>query len=368
VASRPAHALRRASHLPPTPPLCLVPFVIAHPAACPCSSVCFHLSVFRCFLLQLSGDHRLLAADTPADFRQVLRALSDTPLAPPHWRQHRPALLAEGAAFEPGSAGDGSDGSGGGGAVGTLLLRGYVRGLGLSANQAVHIPGAGDFQLAAIQGPPEPPAANEPSPAAQQPGKGGSGAVAMDTSGGGGGGSDLPVLAVPDPAQQEPLTRENNVDPLAGEQTWPTEEVRRCGGCWAAGCAASQAGGWWVMGCGVCGGVQQRRGSCGAVIPTRALKPHRRPPPLPAPPPPQELMEAEAAPRRKRRLPRGTSDYQAAWILDDRWGCGWWAAPCAGLACVCRPLICVVPSHVRPLLRPLDIPPNRAPAPPPSPP
>ena len=35
-------------------------------------------------------------------------------------------------------------------------------------------------------------------------------------------------------------------------------------------------------------------------------------------------MEAEAAAgaKRKRRLPRGTSDYQAAWILDDRWD-GW---------------------------------------------
>lgn len=54
-------------------------------------------------------------------------------------------------------------------------------------------------------------------------------------------------------------------------------------------------------------------------------------------------MEAEAAKPRKRRLPKGTSDYQAAWILDDRWGglegswvlgacgtgLGWaWAADC----------------------------------------
>ena len=34
----------------------------------------------------------------------------------------------------------------------------------------------------------------------------------------------------------------------------------------------------------------------------------------------QELMEVETgsgAPRKRRRLPRGTSEYQAAWILDD---------------------------------------------------
>jgi pre-rRNA-processing protein TSR1 len=38
--------------------------------------------------------------------------------------------------------------------------------------------------------------------------------------------TDVPVLATPDPMQQEALVRENVPDPLAGEQTWPTEEVR----------------------------------------------------------------------------------------------------------------------------------------------
>lgn len=64
------------------------------------------------------------------------------------------------------------------------------------------------------------------------------------------------VVAVADAEAREPLDRENIPNPLEGEQTWPTEE---------------------------------------------------------------ELAEAEAAnaaPARKRRLPKGTSDYQAAWILD----------------------------------------------------
>ncbi|XAR61555.1 hypothetical protein NMG60_11016009 [Bertholletia excelsa] len=63
---------------------------------------------------------------------------------------------------------------------------------------------------------------------------------------------------VPDPMQQEPLLVENIPDPLAGEQTWPTEA---------------------------------------------------------------EMAEAERNQRekrlRKRSLPRGTSEYQAAWIVDD---------------------------------------------------
>ena len=34
------------------------------------------------------------------------------------------------------------------------------------------------------------------------------------------------MVVVPDPAQQESLARENVPDPLAGEQTWPTDNVR----------------------------------------------------------------------------------------------------------------------------------------------
>ncbi|ESQ30497.1 hypothetical protein EUTSA_v10011257mg [Eutrema salsugineum] len=65
---------------------------------------------------------------------------------------------------------------------------------------------------------------------------------------------------LPDPIKQEPLVAENTPDPLSGEQTWPTEE---------------------------------------------------------------EMAEAEAdrdqkqGKPKKRNLPRGTSEYQAAWIVDE---------------------------------------------------
>lgn len=42
----------------------------------------------------------------------------------------------------------------------------------------------------------------------------------MDASGG-----EFPALEVADPERRESLLRENVPDRLAGEQTWPTQEV-----------------------------------------------------------------------------------------------------------------------------------------------
>lgn len=107
-----------------------------------------------------------------------------------------------------------------GGADWASLVRsrrsGYISNLGLSANQLLHVPGAGDFQIDRIEGAPE------PLPLI---------GVAPHGARGGGGGDGMAVaaaapLAVADPAAREPLQRENEADPLAGEQTWPTDQAR----------------------------------------------------------------------------------------------------------------------------------------------
>ena len=100
------------------------------------------------------------------------------------------------------------------------MHRGYVRNMGLSANQLIHIPLAGDFQMSHISSHPQPAALGRqpgPNKKQQQPD---SSAEAMDASGEG-----AAVLATADPEHQEPLIRENDANPLAGEQTWPTEQV-----------------------------------------------------------------------------------------------------------------------------------------------
>ena len=96
------------------------------------------------------------------------------------------------------------------------ICRGYVRNLGLSANQVLHVPGAGDFQIRQLQVLEQPP----PLGLTHKGHANGNSASAMEVSA-------LQHVIVPDPAQQEQVVRENEADELVGEQTWPTDKVSR---------------------------------------------------------------------------------------------------------------------------------------------
>jgi len=177
----------------------------------------------------LPSDHyKMMLADSAVDYKQIVRHLVETTPVVPIWRTQRSHIIPQKAEFVRSEKISSS---------GTLLLTGYVRNRALSANQVIHIPSAGDFQIEKIET-----VINEDLKSSEnRPGAG-----QMETE---------EVLAVSAPEEREPLTRENEVDLLDAEQTWPTEE---------------------------------------------------------------ELAEAEKnASMRKRRLPKGTSDYQAAWIVDD---------------------------------------------------
>ena len=91
-------------------------------------------------------------------------------------------------------------------------FRGYVRYLGLSAHQPIHIQGCGDFNIDRIEVA-EAPCSSGRKPAANE-------VQSMDMAG-----SGAMVLAVADPAARHGVVRLNTPDPLAGEQTWPTNEV-----------------------------------------------------------------------------------------------------------------------------------------------
>ncbi len=101
-----------------------------------------------------------------------------------------------------------------------FCCRAYVRYLGLSVNQPLHILGCGDLNIDRIE------VADEPVSSGHKPAA--NGVQCMDMAG-----SGARVLAVADPAARQGVVRLNTPDPLAGEQTWPTTEVCVC----SIGCA-----------------------------------------------------------------------------------------------------------------------------------
>ncbi|XP_049492720.1 pre-rRNA-processing protein TSR1 homolog isoform X2 [Panthera uncia] len=105
--------------------------------------------------------------------------------------------------------------------VGTLKISGYIRGQTLNVNSLLHIIGQGDFQMKQIDAPIDPFLLNPRVVKSQD-----SGAAmeicAVDTVVDME--EDLKVLMKADPERQESLQTEVIPDPMEGEQTWPTEE------------------------------------------------------------------------------------------------------------------------------------------------
>ncbi|NXA54121.1 TSR1 protein, partial [Nothocercus julius] len=140
--------------------------------------------------------------------------------------------------------------------VGTLKVSGFVRGQTLSVNSLVHIVGHGDFQMSQVEAPPDPLSLNP------RVVKGQKRSQDMDIQDDSLNGADemeedVKVLMKADASKQESLQSEVVPDPMEGEQTWPTDE---------------------------------------------------------------ELQEAEASLKANRKVvkvPKGTSKYQAAWIVDE---------------------------------------------------
>jgi pre-rRNA-processing protein TSR1 len=154
----------------------------------------------------LAGDIKLVSGDTVQDMQQLLRSLADSTPQLPVWRRQRPYVLVQQAAFIPQQQQQQD-------AVGELHLTGYIRAQGLSANQLITVPGAGDFQILRIEAAVE---SSQQQQQQQRQRKGAAGDLEMlDAAAGGAAGGR--VLALPDAEQQEQLVRENEHDPLAGE-------------------------------------------------------------------------------------------------------------------------------------------------------
>ncbi|XP_029965221.1 LOW QUALITY PROTEIN: pre-rRNA-processing protein TSR1 homolog [Salarias fasciatus] len=195
-------------------------------------------------------DARLFPLDSEQDATLLLRHLGAQRQRKLGFRSRRSHLLAQQVTFTPNSPAEGA--AGGATGLGTLRVSGYVRGRPLRVDRLVHISGHGDFQLSQIDAPPDPLPLHLTPARPAKPGKEGD----VDMMDGGEGEAPVRVLMKADPSCRESLQAEAEVDPMDGEQTWPTET---------------------------------------------------------------ELLEAEEARKNKRvmKVPKGTSDYQATWIVDE---------------------------------------------------
>ncbi|XP_029303069.1 pre-rRNA-processing protein TSR1 homolog [Cottoperca gobio] len=195
-------------------------------------------------------DARLYPLDSEQDGTLLLRHLGTQRQRKLGFRSRRSHLLAQHVTFTPNSPAEGTGGGPTG--LGTLCVSGYVRGRPLQVDRLVHISGHGDFQLSQIDAPPDPLPLILTTARTAKSGKEGD----FDMLDGGEDEAPVRVLMKADPSRRESLQAEAEVDPMAGEQTWPTET---------------------------------------------------------------EILEAEEARKNKRvmKVPKGTSDYQASWIVED---------------------------------------------------
>lgn len=197
---------------------------------------------------------RLHNSDTEQEIFLLLRTIAEQKRKTVNLRHKRPYMLADQVQFESSSSED----------VGTLAVTGFVRGECLDVNRLVHIVGWGDYQINRIDAAVNPFSNSKARKEKKNKGQG-DGTMAVDGTNSQGDCSivvemgNQETLVKHDPSLRQDLVREAEVDPLDAEQTWPTEE---------------------------------------------------------------EIQEAkeEAMKMRKKlvkKVPDGTSDYQAAWILDS---------------------------------------------------
>lgn len=188
---------------------------------------------------------KLHPIDSEQDAALVLRLLANQKQKHVFYREKRPYLHVDKMEH---LSNDDEDNKG------TLRISGYVRGQPLSVNQLIHLHGIGEFQMKQIDMPKDPYSIVRKK--LNDDGVGEDAKCGMD--------EDIKVLAVADPSKQVSLVSEAEVDPMEGEQTWPTEEELR---------EADEA----------------------ATL----------------------LAKEEEAAKLTKKVPKGMSEYQAAWILDE---------------------------------------------------
>lgn len=183
--------------------------------------------------------HQVHTLDSSKDVATTVWNIANAKHRAIPWRDAHPYLLAQDIQFVADSEGA---------ETGTLRVTGYTRGKAFNVNDLIHLPALGACKLSGVTAEEDPIVSERDG---RRPGTG-------------------TVIATPHPERQQDLDSTVPLDPLAGEQTWPTDEE----------IAAARAE--TLDGAG-----------------------------------PAELEAPAAAPgARLVRVPKGTSPYQARWIVD----------------------------------------------------
>lgn len=140
-------------------------------------------------------DEKIMTLDTDTDGLNLLRRVGGQKRKVLHNKANRPHLFGEKVEY---TAEMGEEN------VGALKVTGFLRGVPLSVDQLVHIPGFGDFQMSEIHAPEDPYKMRKSD---------------EEMSSG-----ECKLLAKADEQRQTSLQRENIPDDMDAEQTWPTEE------------------------------------------------------------------------------------------------------------------------------------------------
>lgn len=136
---------------------------------------------------------KMMTLDKTSDGLNILRRLGGQKRNELHNKKNRAHLFSERSEFVPQDE-----------YVGTLKVTGYLRGIPLSVNGLVHVPGLGDYQMSQIDNSTDP-------------------FLVADTNQSKFQSPIQYVIAQADPMKQTSLQRENIPDEMDAEQTFPTD-------------------------------------------------------------------------------------------------------------------------------------------------
>ena len=198
-------------------------------------------------------DQKPYTLDTEMDASILLRHIANQKQRTVFYRENRPYILADTIEFVPSPDTVDSEKP-----LGTLKVSGFIRGRALDVNKLVHIPGYGDFQMLQIDAPRDPYSIKHVKRGQSDKTMMATDEIAEDME------EDIRLIAKANPAQQTPLDTEVIPDPMEGEQAVLDDDI-----------AAAQ---------------EERQSGRSALGMDKGMR---------------------------KKVPKGTSDYQASWIVDS---------------------------------------------------